>query len=293
SFFVTCVPIVVRYSSSNMLIVYRRINDVFPTALSPTRQTFDFNCFCFVIRRPRPEPRPDFDAVYLTIRALFSRLIHVDSRRDRDALSLEDHGPEPTEEDLHILPRFRRGVEVRRLERPHGLLDLLVAVQDHDFVFQIDLVDRIDDRDLADETDLRLDALGLGHRGRRRIPIGLLKGSAGCPLRKEPFSSILLLGATMRLDQRLILALDLTDPKRAVELAGSVRSHVDAVKVGWPLVLAGGLDVLRTLAKSGYVLCDFKIADIPNTNRLIVEQAVDAGASGVICHGFVGEDSVR
>src|SRR5881409_1008056 len=290
SFFVTCVPIVVRYPSSNMLIVYRRINDVFPTALSPTRQTFDFNCFCFVIRRPRPEPRPDFDAVYLTIRALFSRLIHVDSRRDRDALSLEDHGPEPTEEDLHILPRFRRGVEVRRLERPHGLLDLLVAVQDHDFVFQVDLVDRIDDRNLphdvehalhpvveflerrvpcevahrddpfrpmeerfleeipeallphdvpdghvhvdlravlslerhlalrdlraerrdvpvvelvldeppdqgrlangglADETDLRLDALGFGHRGRRRIRLGLLKGSATSRLRKEAFS---------------------------------------------------------------------------------------------------------
>jgi len=97
----------------------------------------------------------------------------------------------------------------------------------------------------------------------------------------------------MRLDHRLILALDVTDPKRAVELAGSVRPHLDAVKVGWPLVLAGGLDVLRLLSKSGNVLCDFKIADIPNTNRLIVEQAVDAGASGVICHGFVGEDSVR
>ena len=97
----------------------------------------------------------------------------------------------------------------------------------------------------------------------------------------------------MRLDHRLILALDVTDPKRAAEIALSVRPQVDAVKVGWPLVLAGGLNVLRTLAKSGYVLCDFKIADIPNTNRLIVEQAVDAGASGIICHGFVGEDSVR
>ena len=97
----------------------------------------------------------------------------------------------------------------------------------------------------------------------------------------------------MRLDHRLVLALDVTDPKRAAEIAASVRPHVDAVKVGWPLVLAGGLNVLRTLAKSGYVLCDFKIADIPNTNRLIVEQAVDAGASGIICHGFVGEDSVR
>ncbi|HWM52833.1 MAG TPA: orotidine-5'-phosphate decarboxylase [Thermoplasmata archaeon] len=97
----------------------------------------------------------------------------------------------------------------------------------------------------------------------------------------------------MRIDHRLIVALDVTDPNRAVELAASVRPHADAVKVGWPLVLAGGLDVLRRLAKSGYVLCDFKIADIPNTNRLIVEQAVDAGASGIICHGFVGEDSVR
>src|SRR2546428_12483930 len=60
-----------------MLIVYRLNNEVFPTPLSPTRQTFDFSCFCFVTRRPRPEPRPDFDAAYLTIRALFSELIHV------------------------------------------------------------------------------------------------------------------------------------------------------------------------------------------------------------------------
>lgn len=97
----------------------------------------------------------------------------------------------------------------------------------------------------------------------------------------------------MRLGHRLVLALDVTDPKRALGIAESVRSHVDAVKVGWPLVLAGTLEVLRNLAKSGYVLCDFKIADIPNTNRLIVEQAIGAGASGVICHGFAGEDSVR
>src|SRR5256712_1641517 len=106
------------------------------------------------------------------------------------------------------------------------------------------------------------------------------------------FFSVVLLRAWVGLDHRLILALDVTDPKRAAEIALSVRPQVDAVKVGWPLVLAGGLNVLRTLAKSGYVLCDFKIADIPNTNRLIVEQAVDAGASGVICHGFGGEGSV-
>src|SRR5439155_23077437 len=95
------------------------------------------------------------------------------------------------------------------------------------------------------------------------------------------------------LDHHPCQAPDGTDPNRAAEIDVSARPHVDAVEVGWPPVLAGGLNVLRTLAKSGYVLCDFKTADIPNTKRLIVEQAVDAGASGIICHGFVGEDSVR
>src|SRR2546421_12452871 len=75
SFFVTCVPIVVRYPSSNMLIVYRRINDVLPTALSPTRHTFDLSRFCFVFRRPRPEERPEFHAGYLTFHGLVAPLI--------------------------------------------------------------------------------------------------------------------------------------------------------------------------------------------------------------------------
>ncbi len=97
----------------------------------------------------------------------------------------------------------------------------------------------------------------------------------------------------MKLEHRLILALDVPGADRARSLAEAVRGSVDAVKVGWPLALAGGLSLIRELSASGYVLCDFKIADIPNTSRLIVEQAVGAGASGVICHGFAGEDSVR
>jgi orotidine-5'-phosphate decarboxylase len=97
----------------------------------------------------------------------------------------------------------------------------------------------------------------------------------------------------MRLDRRLILALDVTDVGRARSLAKTVAGEVDAIKVNWPLALAGGLDLIRALSSIGYVLCDFKIADIPNTSRLIVELATSAGAAGVICHGFAGEDSVR
>jgi orotidine-5'-phosphate decarboxylase len=107
------------------------------------------------------------------------------------------------------------------------------------------------------------------------------------------FFPALPLGTTVRLRHRLILAADMTDPDRARALVEAVRDRVDAIKVNWPLVLAAGLGIVRALAKDAYVLCDFKIADIPHTNRLIVEEAVGAGASGVICHGFAGEDSVR
>ena len=41
------------------------------------------------------------------------------------------------------------------------------------------------------------------------------------------------------------------------------------------------------------LIADFKVADIPNTNRLIVEQVFDAGFSSVICHGFTGKDAVQ
>jgi len=97
----------------------------------------------------------------------------------------------------------------------------------------------------------------------------------------------------MRLRHRLLLALDVPEVERARSVARAVRGHVDGIKVNWPLVLAAGLGIVRDLADGSYVLCDFKIADIPNTSRLIVEQAVRAGASGLICHGFAGEDSVR
>ena len=97
----------------------------------------------------------------------------------------------------------------------------------------------------------------------------------------------------MRLQRRIVAAIDATDVARARSLTHALVGHVDAVKVNWPLVLAAGPGILRDFSSFGYVLADFKIADIPNTNRLIVEQAVALGASGVICHAFAGEDSVR
>jgi orotidine-5'-phosphate decarboxylase len=87
--------------------------------------------------------------------------------------------------------------------------------------------------------------------------------------------------------------LDETNGKKAMAVAEAVEGLVDAIKINWPLVLATSPMVISDLARLGDVICDFKIADIPNTNRLIVEQAIRLGASGVIVHGFTGSDSVQ
>ena len=97
----------------------------------------------------------------------------------------------------------------------------------------------------------------------------------------------------MERKRRIILALDVTSRAEAMRVVTAVRDHVDGIKINWPLILAAGPDIITEMSKVKPVICDMKIADIPNTNRLIVEQAVSKGASAVICQGFVGEDSVK
>jgi len=97
----------------------------------------------------------------------------------------------------------------------------------------------------------------------------------------------------MQKKNRVILALDVTSRADAMRVVEAVRGYVDAIKINWPLVLATGPDIIREMSSVKDVICDFKIADIPNTNKLIVEQAMSRGASAVICHGFTGDDSVK
>lgn len=87
--------------------------------------------------------------------------------------------------------------------------------------------------------------------------------------------------------------MDVTSRADAMRVVEAVVDHVDAIKINWPLILAAGPDIIRDMSKVKAVICDMKIADIPNTNRLIVEQAMGRGASAVIAHGFTGDDSVK
>ncbi|MDD1673196.1 MAG: orotidine-5'-phosphate decarboxylase [Methanomicrobiales archaeon] len=92
----------------------------------------------------------------------------------------------------------------------------------------------------------------------------------------------------------LILALDVTDRDRALGIAHVCAPFLDAIKIGYPLVLFAGLEIAQELSSLGLpLIADFKIADIPYTNRLICEEVFGAGFHAVIAHGFPGSDSLR
>ncbi len=76
-------------------------------------------------------------------------------------------------------------------------------------------------------------------------------------------------------------------------LARDLGEVVDALKVNYPLVLRSGLGIVGKLAQEAPVICDFKVADIPDINARIAREAAQAGARGLVCHGMVGPDGVR
>ena len=94
---------------------------------------------------------------------------------------------------------------------------------------------------------------------------------------------------------RLILALDVYERGKALEIAECTADYLWAVKVNWPLILGSGLGILTELKQvTGLpIIADLKLADIPNTNRLIARKVFEAGADYIIAHGFTGKDSVK
>ncbi|WP_369425724.1 orotidine-5'-phosphate decarboxylase [Methanothrix sp.] len=97
----------------------------------------------------------------------------------------------------------------------------------------------------------------------------------------------------MKKNSRLILALDVASRDNAYSIASDTEGIFDAIKVGYPLVLSAGLSVIKDLSGISPIIADLKIADIPNTNRLICDRLFSAGAQGVIAHAFTGRDSLE
>lgn len=99
----------------------------------------------------------------------------------------------------------------------------------------------------------------------------------------------------MEVKNNIILAMDLMDLKEAEKVCEDIREYIDTIKIGYPLTLAEGLSTIGFF-KDNFdykVICDYKVADIPATNEKIAKLTFDAGADAIICHGFVGQDSVN
>ena len=86
----------------------------------------------------------------------------------------------------------------------------------------------------------------------------------------------------------IIVALDIDDPKKALEMASQLGPLVGAIKLGPRLVLRSGPEFVQSIAKSAPVFLDFKFLDIPSTMEAAVHAAFDMGASLVTVHAWSG-----
>ncbi|MEM0156470.1 MAG: orotidine-5'-phosphate decarboxylase [Thermoplasmataceae archaeon] len=95
------------------------------------------------------------------------------------------------------------------------------------------------------------------------------------------------------MESKLVVALDLMKEDDLLGIAAKIGSQVFAIKLNWPAILVSGSRIIREVSRYSRVICDFKVADIPNTNSLITEKALEMGAWGIISHSFTGYDSLR
>ena len=97
----------------------------------------------------------------------------------------------------------------------------------------------------------------------------------------------------MEVENNIILALDVLNMTEALRIVESVSGYLNTIKIGYPLVLSEGLQSITTIQEefNCSIIADFKVADIPATNRKIADLTFEAGADAVIVHGFVGDDS--
>ncbi len=89
------------------------------------------------------------------------------------------------------------------------------------------------------------------------------------------------------LEDRIIFALDVADPREAKALVDRLAGRIGFFKVGLQLFFAGGWPVVEYIvAKGCKVMLDLKLYDIPATVRLAVRQFADRGITFTTVHGY-------
>jgi len=86
---------------------------------------------------------------------------------------------------------------------------------------------------------------------------------------------------------RLIVALDLPNIEAATAMVEQLGAEVSFYKIGLELTYGGGLDLARTLVRSGkQVFLDLKLHDISNTVARATAQVADMGATFLTIHAY-------
>ncbi|MBV5316520.1 MAG: orotidine-5'-phosphate decarboxylase [Desulfobulbaceae bacterium] len=89
------------------------------------------------------------------------------------------------------------------------------------------------------------------------------------------------------LEDRIIFALDVADPREAMALVDRLAGRISFFKVGLQLFFAGGWPVVEYIVGKGCkVMLDLKLYDIPATVRLAVRQFADRGITFTTVHGY-------
>lgn len=89
------------------------------------------------------------------------------------------------------------------------------------------------------------------------------------------------------LEERIIFALDVADPREAMVLVDRLAGQIRFFKVGMQLFFAGGWPVVDHIVRRNCkVMLDLKLYDIPATVRLAVRQFADRGISLTTVHGY-------
>jgi orotidine-5'-phosphate decarboxylase len=90
----------------------------------------------------------------------------------------------------------------------------------------------------------------------------------------------------IHLRDRIILALDVADPREARQWVEKTEELLGFYKVGLQLFLAGGFEIIDWLVKRNHkVMLDLKFFDIPETVKLAVRQLNDRGVTLATVHG--------
>jgi orotidine-5'-phosphate decarboxylase len=103
-----------------------------------------------------------------------------------------------------------------------------------------------------------------------------------------------MVSSTLPVDERLIVALDVSSAADAQKIASALGESVRMYKVGMQLYTAEGPQIVRDLVSSGRgVFLDLKYHDIPNTVASAVREAAQLAVSMLTVHASGGAKMLR